>query len=479
MKIIPKKKSNAVGINKSNFLGRSRFFTGLAWSSKFVIELVVFGLLLPSCTAEPTQSETTVEAENKPLTIWWERGYSPLEDEAIETIVANWQEETGESVNLVLVNQDDFVKNLNSAFQSDTLPDIMFSVLTDYILNEQWAKEGKLADVSEVVEPVKDLYSTTALESGYYYNEIANNRSLYAIPLHQRGVHTHYWKDLLIEADMNPEAIPDSWDEFWDFWKQAQDRLRAKGYDDIYALGLSMSSEASDTHYTFEKILDAYDVQIWDAEGNLRLEEAEVRQGIIQALRWYTDLYRQGYVPPEAVNWANGINNTTFLNQEILMTINPSLSIPASQREDKEVYQNQIVTIDLPKEPDGEILEFRVAVKQVSMFDSSRNPEAAKSFLSYLIRPDQLGPYLETSQGRYFPVMPKLTENAFWNDPDDPHIAKATQQIQGETVSHGQSTYLLSDAVWGKALEDILVNDLSVEEAADGAIARIQNVFAD
>lgn len=442
-----------------------------------VMGLVVLGLLLPGCTGEPTASEDT-EAETRPLTIWWERGYYPQEDEAIATIVANWQEETGKPVDLVLVNQDDFLKNINSAFQSDSLPDIIFSILTDEFLNARWAKEGKLADVADVVEPVQALYSKAALQATSYDNAIAKNRSIYAIPIHQRGIHAHYWQDLLTEAGLDPEAIPDSWDAFWDFWKQAQDQLRANGYSDIYSLGLPMSSESSDTHYAFEKVLDAYNVQIWDENGNLRVQDAQVREGIIEALRWYTDLYRQGYVPPEAVDWGNGTNNTTFLNQEIVMTVNPTLSIPASQREDEEIYKNQIVTIDLPDKPNGEPLEFRVAVKQVTMFESSPNPEVAKEFLSYLIQPENLGPYLESSLGRYFPVMPKLAENPFWNNPEDPHIAKATQQFQGETVPHAESIYLLGDTVWGTALERILVDNVSVEEAADEAIAQIEKIFA-
>jgi len=479
MKIIAKKKLDIVQNDNCNCQNISRLFAGMAWSGRILMGLVVLGLILPGCTGQKTESSGKEDAENRPLTIWWERGYYPQEDEAIETIVADWQEETQNEIELILVNQDDFLKNINSAFQSDRLPDIIFSILTDEILNRRWAKEGKLADVSDVVEPVKDLYSPTALQASYYNNAIAKNRSIYAIPLHQRGIYAHYWKDLIHEADLDPKAIPDSWDAFWDFWKQAQDRLRAKGRSDIYAFGLPMSSESSDTHYAFEKVLDAYDVEIWDAQGHLRLEEAGVREGIIEALRWYTDLYREGYVPPQAVDWANGTNNTTFLNQQIVMVVNPTLSIPASQREDKDIYQNQIVTIDFPDEPDGEPLEFRVAVKQATMFSSSRNREAAKAFLSYLIQPEHLGPYLESSLGRYFPVMPQLAAQPFWNDPSDPHIAKATQQLQGKTVSHGQSSYLLSDAVWGKAIEDILVNGSSVEEAADGAIARMKKVFAE
>ncbi|MGK7925274.1 MAG: ABC transporter substrate-binding protein [Spirulina sp.] len=452
-----------------------------------LIGLVLGGLLLTNC-AGPIAESTTKTSENtspqdETLTIWWNRSYYLQEDEALEKVIAAWQSKTGKKVNFSFVSQDDILKDTQNALKAGNPPDIVFASRADDTLGPRWAWDGELADVSEVVEPLKELYSQTALKSVYLYNSKTQKRSAYAVPLKQQSVHIHYWQELLAEAGLKAEEIPTEWDAFWDFWKQAQDNLRRKGREDIYAIGLPMSAEASDTHAAFEHVLDAYDVQLLDEEGNLLLDAPQLRQRVATALNWYASFYKEGYIPPEAENWTNSSNNSAFLNQKVLMVVNPTLSIPGSQREDEEVYTQQIATIGFPKEPDGEHLKSIVTVKQVLLFESSPNQETAKDFLSFLVQPENLGPYLEGSLGRYFPVMPKLTSEPFWNDPADPHIFVANQQFQSETRSNYQSlnpayAAVQSESVWGRAIERVIIEGASPEEAADEALKRIEAIFA-
>jgi len=448
--------------------------------------LVLLGLLLTNCIGKTTEStrksSETASPQDEPLTIWWNRSYYVQEDEALEEVIAAWQSQTGKKVNFYFMGQDEIFRDTKDALKAGNLPDIVFAIRLDDTVAPRWAWDGELADVSEVVEPLKNLYSSAALKSVYLYNKRTKKRSVYAIPFKQQTVHIHYWRDLLAQAGLSEDDIPTEWDAFWAFWKQAQDNLRAQGRKDIYALGLSMSAEASDTHATFEHVLEAYDTQLLDSEGNLLLDEPQLRQRVVAALNWYTGLYKEGYVPPAADNWINSSNNSEFLNQNVLMVVNPTLSIPGSQREDAEIYTNQIATLGFPKEPDGEPLKPIVTVKQVLLFSSSRNKETAKDFLSYLLQPENLGPYLEGSLGRYFPVMPKLASEPFWNDPADPHISTATQQFQNETRPNYQSLNpaygtVLSENVWGRAIERV-IEGVSPEAAADEALARIAEIFA-
>ena len=130
-----------------------------------------------------------------------------------------------------------------------------------------------------------------------------------------------------------------------------------------------MSSEAHDTYNTFEHVLEAYDVQLLDAQGNLKINDPQVRKGVAEALKWYTSFYQAGYVPPAATDWRNRDNNIAFLNQELLMVVNPTMSIPGSQREDEDIYTQQIATIAFPNEPDGEAPTYQVSIQQVVAFD--------------------------------------------------------------------------------------------------------------
>ena len=453
---------------------------------KKLVGLLLSGLLLTNCVENKTELTPDITPTPTPddtLTIWWNRSYYLQEDEALEAIIEAWQKKTGKKVSFHLISQDDIVKDTLNALKAGNPPDIVYADRADDSMASLWAWDGKLADVTDVVEPLKSVYSDAALQSVQLYNHQAQKRSTYAIPLKQQTVHIHYWRDLLEEAGFQEEDIPTKWDEFWRFWQQVQDNLRAKGRTEIYSFGFPMSSEASDTHSIFEHILDAYDVQLLDDAGNLQLHHPQVRQGVIQALNWYAQFYQNGYVIKDVDNWTDASNNTEFLNQNVVLTLNPSLSIPGSQREEEEIYYHQMATIPFPKEPDGEPLKQIVAIKQIILFESSPNKEIAKDLLSYLLQPENLSTYLERSLGRYFPVMPVVAAKPFWNDPADPHISVANQQFHSYTRSYYQTlnpayTIVQAHGIWGQALERMIIKGWSAEEAGDKAIAQIEEIFA-
>ena len=439
-------------------------------------------LLLAGC--EVQSRESTQPVKDEALTIWWTRSYYAQEDDALKAAIAQWQEQTGNKVNLSLISQDDILKDTEQALESGNPPDIVFSPRVDFTLTPRWAWDDRLVDVSEVIEPLKDKYSPAALDSVALYNNVLKKRSTYAVPIKQQTVHVHYWRDLLAEAGLREADIPREWDAFWDFWKQARDNLRRQGREDIYSFGFPLSSEGTDTHFAFEQILDAYDVKILDEEGNFSADDPQIRRGIAAALQWFASLYEEGYVPPDAPNWINSDNNANFLNQRVLMTINPSLSIPGSQREEEEIYRDRLATIELPDEPDGESPRYVVTVKQVAIFKSAPHPEMAKDFLAYFIQPERLSPYLEGSFGRFFPVMPEIAAEPFWRDPRDPHISVAAQQFQNENTRPGYQSLnpayaeVQSENIWGVALESVVVDGISPEAAADEALSRIGEIFA-
>ncbi|NES77821.1 MULTISPECIES: hypothetical protein [Okeania] len=85
-------------------------------------------------------------------------------------------------------------------------------------------------------------------------------------------------------------------------------------------------------------------------------------------------------MPPNAVNWLNSDNHTNFLNRETLMTINSTMSIPVYQKEDEEIYLNQMRTIEFPNNPNGDKPRYLISIKQPIIFTSSAHPKLAKDF---------------------------------------------------------------------------------------------------
>lgn len=417
------------------------------------------------------------------LTIWWDKGFTLEEDEALQQVVHDWEHQSGNKVKLFFYTTDELPQKAQRASQAGKPPDILMSHSAERELNPHLAWEGKLADVSDVIEPVQSLYPESALQAANFYNKVAKKRSYYAIPIHQATIHILYWQDLLEQVGRSEKDIPKDWDGFWEFWKQVQHDLREKQKRDIYGLGLPFSRRSVETYYMFEQILEAYDVQILDSKGQLRVDDLKVRQGIVKCLDWYAKFYQQGYVPPEAVNWLNSDNNRSLLNRHVIMTSNVTLSISAAVRQDPDLYRHKLDTIEFPNKPSGKPMRHLVAVRQAVLFAESNKQTLAKDFLAYLIRPEVTEDYLQAAGGRNLPVNKQVWKDPFWKDPTDPHISTAAKiLIQGQTrpfyyVQNPAYSLVLNENIWGKALNKIVVDGISPEQAADEAIEQIKQIF--
>ncbi len=418
---------------------------------------------------------------NTPVKIWWTNGYYPQEDEAIQQIVHQWEEKSGYQAELILSPEEVNLQQIQSSLKNNNPPDIVYNQKAEFALNPRVAWEGKVAELSEVIKPMQNRYSSSATRSAYLYNTLTSKPGYYAIPLHQQTLHIHYWRDLLNEAGFIDQDIPKEWDEFWAFWQEVQDRLREQGKKNIYGVGLTLSAEANDTFYEFEQVLAAYGVNLLDEKGQLQVEDPKVRQGIIQVFKWFTRFYQDGYVPVDAVDWLPADNNVNFLNRRLVMTLNPTLSIPASQYLDEKVYRDKMVTLEFPNNPDGSFPQYLVSVKQVLSFAASPHQQAAKNFLSFLIQPDVLNEYLKQSVGRYFPVIPELLSDPFWNNSDDPHISVSRQQFTStrplNSVLYPAYAQIFAENIWGQALEKIVLDGFSAEAVTDEVIQQIQTIF--
>ena len=220
-----------------------------------------------SIQTQPELSQQAVTPANE-LNIWWEQGYNLEEDEALRTIVNDWQTQTGNLVKLSFFTNDELTAKAERAVKANQFPDLMMTLKGDRILYSRLAWHDQLEDVADVIEPVKDAFAPNILEAITYSNPLQGKRSYYGIPIHQSTIFIFYWQKLLASVGLKPQDIPQDWDEYWQFWQQAQLELRAKENLDIYGLGFSLAADkrADDTNYLFEQILEAYDVALFDEQ---------------------------------------------------------------------------------------------------------------------------------------------------------------------------------------------------------------------
>jgi multiple sugar transport system substrate-binding protein len=63
-----------------------------------------------------------------------------------------------------------------------------------------------------------------------------------------------------------------------------------------------MGVESTDSLQSFYTFMDAYNVKLVDDDGKLLVDDPKVKEGLIGALRDYTDTYIKGCTPPSSVD---------------------------------------------------------------------------------------------------------------------------------------------------------------------------------
>jgi multiple sugar transport system substrate-binding protein len=419
------------------------------------------------------------------LTIWWNKSYYPEEDQQWDKIVAQFEKEKGLDVEYSLYTNEDVPRKVLAALTAGEPPDLSYGFLFDLQHTSRWAYEDVLADVSDVVGEIKDNLLPSAMQAVQLMNGKTGQRSIYAMPVAQQIEHIHVWKDMVEQAGLNLADVPKTWNEYWDWWcKTAQPAVRkATGDRQKFGIGHAMSSSASDTIFAYMMYLNAFDTRIVDEQGKLLVDDPKTREGMIKALESYTKPFKDRCVPPGSVNWQDSDNNVNFLNKITVMVPNPSLSIPASQKNtNPDNYNKNMVTFEWPDKPDGRPIEYIASIKTAVIFKQGKNQAAAKEFMRYFLRPENLGPYLEGSLARWFPVDKRLVDTPYWKDQSDPHkvveVRQYTQRPQTPwpQVYNHKIIQVNAENAWGKAVTRVVLESWPADKAVDELIGRIKQV---
>lgn len=426
------------------------------------------------------------------LTVWFNKGFYPAEDIALNQVIERFQQKTGVKVELSLFGVEDIITKAVSAVEAKSPPDVGFGWTFDFRTAGKWASEGKLEDVSDIIEPMKDKFLPGVLERSYLQGP-TGKRAYYGVPIYQQTMHAQYWVDMVQDAGFKESDIPTDWKGYWSFWcDKVQPALRAKGKR-VYGIGHPSSVEASDTFYSFLSYVNAYDASPVDKDGKLLIADAKIKANMAAALKDYTDIVQKGCTPPGSLAWKDVDNNVAFHNKTTPMTHNATISLPGKHMDDmlnakdeatraqaKKNYEELIRTATWPNKPDGKPLPNLVSTKLGVVFADAPNKKRAKEFFAFLLQSENLTPYTEGSLGRWFPVMKEAAEMPFWQA--DPHRKTVyTQFVKQPTVPfqfvyNYKFTTVNAENVWGRAMSRVVQDKLTPEQAVDEMFARIKQL---
>jgi multiple sugar transport system substrate-binding protein len=449
---------------------------------KLIVAAIASAVLLPAVPAS---------AQEK-LTVWWTKGFYKSEDDALFDAIKKYEAKTKVKVDLSQYAPQDIIPKTVSALDAGTPPDVAYGDVYDFQVGGKWAFDGKLEDITDVIEPLKSAFAPNTIETTFLYSDKAKKKAYYAFPLKQQTMHIQYWIDMLNQAGFKESDIPKTWKEYWSFWcDKVQPASRKATGQRIYGIGQPLGVDSSDSFYSFLTFMDAYDVKLVDDNGKLLVDDPSVKKGLIGALTDYTAPYVSGCSPPSSTSWKDPDNNVAFHNKTTVMTHNATISIAAKWLDDannetatpevraagKKAYEEQIATAGFPNKPSGQPMIYRSAVKIGVIFADSKNKAGAKDFIKFMLQDENLRPYVEGALGRWFPVTKVAQESPFWQA--DRHRKAVYNQFKAGTPSfeftkNYKFTILNNENVWMKAANRVLNDKVPVEQAVDEMIARIK-----
>ncbi len=410
-----------------------------------------------------------------PLAVWWAKGITNAEDEAARSIVDEWSKKTGTQVKIDFFEGTDLPAKISTAIKAGNAPDIAFSPDADQKLNPQLATEGKLLDVSSVIESRQD----DLLPLGQNATPRGSNGEYYAVPVELMPFFPFYRADLVAEAGL-PKTPPTDWDGYWSYFQKAQDELHAKGNNKVYGIGLPASTASLDGTGNLMWLFNAMGVDFLDEDGNLQNTPENI-DALTRAFQWQKDLFDKGYIPQSSISWQSADNNALLESGDLVMTPNPTLSIATGAEKDNPEYYKQIALAPWPKGPDGNDVALPLQVKNLVIFASTKNPEPAKDLVSFIVQPDNLQQYMEAANGLFGPVYKSQWDNKYWES--NRFVSVMKQEVLNGNITvwpysiNAKFSSVFNETLMTRAMGNVILGKATPKQAATQLMNRIETLL--
>ena len=415
--------------------------------------------------------------------VWWTQGFVPEEDVAIKKLAADYEKASGNKIDLQIMPFAPQRQKIVAAVQSGIVPDVFPATPGEIIALHAW--DDKLVDVTDVVETQKSRYLETALLNTYCYNNVTKKRSYYGVQFSNDTLPNHIWRPLVEKAGFTMEDLPRTWDAFYDFFKEVQKKLRAQGVRNVYGLGLNVTTNGVDPNNVFNYFLIAYGGgDIVTKDGKLHLDDPKVKEAVVKALTYPATAYKEGFVPPGAINWNDADDNNAFHAKQIVMDLDGTISTEVAIIHKEQDY-SEAVTMGLALSNDGKPVPSQAGGLAMLIPKGAKNVETAKDFLKYLIQPQVLNELLKMGLARRVPPTQSIVkDDPWWLDPKDQHRkAYVEQAVLGPTVPqfwvyNPAYAQVQNEHVFPNGWADIAKNGVSPHSAAENALKRVAEIFA-
>jgi multiple sugar transport system substrate-binding protein len=319
-----------------------------------------------------TGGEAPAAAEPVTVDVWFHSGKGEERDvlDAQVTDFNGMSDETGVAVNAVQLPEGSYNDQVNAAALAGDLP-CLLDFDGPFLYNYAWS--GYLVPIDKYVsDELRNDFLPSIIDQGTY----AGN--LYSLGTFDSGLSIWANKAYLDKAGVRiPESVEDAWtfEEFND----ALDKLQA--LDEVeYAIDFKMNYGAGEWFtYGFSPIVQAFGGDLIDrsdyqsADGVLNSPES------VESLEWFQNLFLEGYAVTEPAGdddfYGKKIAALSWVGHWMWQPHNEGLG-------------DDLVLLPMPNFPGGQATG--MGSWNWGITSVCENPDAAWTFLEYLIQPDQI-----------------------------------------------------------------------------------------
>lgn len=403
------------------------------------------------------------------LTFWHQEGV-PHRVEQFENYVEQFNNEHSSiQVEQEPQNWDDVFGALTSALDAGEEPDFMFS-LPAFTMTFQ--SQGALVDVSELVD---DLDS----EHSFYDPAISPfqyDGGTWGVPMWDMVFLNHHRTDVYDQVSAWP---PSNWDE----WLQATEAATNPSENEFgIVLPAGRNLWTTENLYTLMVNNNSY---VYGPDGGVMFDTPET----VETLDFYKQMFNQAS-PPDATSWGWADWERSLLQENAYSTIGFSSWKRGLQETD---HATQWSAIEQPYPENGQQGSVHY-VNNIMVFNEEKF-DAISTFISWLHQPQNYGSWLaDTEPTLYLPVT-ESGENAdsFWEHPVvsqyQSSVEAQFEALPNATLYGFRDIHIENDLylpsvgelegshVLAEVVQELVVNDLSPQDAAQWGQDRIEEVL--
>jgi multiple sugar transport system substrate-binding protein len=438
----------AATISRRQFVRRAGWTTGLAAAS-----LGIEGIL--GARKAPAYTPGT----SLHFLLW--RGFSPPADVEIARQGAEWGKQNNVRTRIEQINFNDIPVRAAVAMETRQGPDII-----QFFHNWQNQYADALVDVTDICTVLESTYG------GYidYAKAHATLDGRFTGVPHTLVPHLYVARKSYLKATGTPH-----WPRTWEELRREGKKWKAAGHP----IGQTVGHTVGDAVVFAYSYLWSYGAAERDEKGRVVIGSKQA----LEALKFFKALWDDA-MDPAGPGWDDVSNNRAFLSGAIAATTNaPSIYLTALNqvvRDDKgEPLSNDILHVPHPAGPAG-VVHYHYS-QQLAIPKYSKNVEAAKDFIRWLMDKDQFAQFLRRAQAYHAAALKVYMNDPMWDmfpalKPYRDHLLEG-RHLGWKGGADARAARVVQDYVLIDMLGNVATGKMSPEESLKWGDGRLKALY--